>query len=512
MLSSIICMISCNSSDEEASRVPAAGEIYFTSAITRATAANFEDNDAISVFAFKNGTGFTADMYASNRKYIYANNQFVASDANNAIISPNDNTPLAYQAIYPYKLEAGSVFEFSVVADQSSGSNYTQSDLMTASTIATTEQIPNLRFGHRLSNIVVNLSFDIVPGGDVKVDFQNVMTVASADLTTGTFKGVGGMMAVRAASNGTSSFKAILPPQVIEGGADLISLHVGDKNILCKMNKKTEWKSGIQYIYDVHVDREDNVTFTALINPWEEDVEEPVIPSTGKKLKRFEMTGMEDDGSIYSIDFTYDNQGRMLSWTGINSSRPEEKDIEQFTYSGNTITQKMSYVDDNGTEAGEMFIFKLNSEGNAEKMQFISSSGENKIDIDFTYTNGYLIKSQSANSNPMNFSWEDGLLMSSYTGAPDMVKYYYSSESPSYKLPMSYIGFFSSAYDDGIDLSFVSFLNILGKNPAKLPTGPEGSQNYISYIADADNYVTKIIMHGIDEEGESTISITFTYY
>lgn len=58
------------------------------------------------------------------------------------------------------KSSIGSTFTYKVRKDQNVTNRYTQSDLMTAVTDATTELTPVLKFNHRLSNIVINLTFE----------------------------------------------------------------------------------------------------------------------------------------------------------------------------------------------------------------------------------------------------------------------------------------------------------------------------------------------------------------
>ena len=520
MLSFMSLMISCSSSEEETFRVPNEGEICFTSVITRATSTSFEDNDAISVFAFKNGTGFTTDMYAWNRKYVYANNQFVANDANNAIISPEDGTSLAYQAIYPYQLEAGSAFQFNVKTDQSSGNNYTLSDLMTASTAATTEQVPNLKFGHRLSNIVINVSFDIAPASEVKLDFQNVTTSAAVDLKTGTFKGTGEQTStVHSTSNGTNSFKAILPPQTIAQGISVVNILVGDKSYPFITNQKLEWKSGIQYTYQAHVNREGNVTFVAQIDPWGEEPEDPITPGSNKKIKTFHIQSVFEDAVILSVnqEFTYDAQGRLSTFTMPIHESPVTQTLMTFTYLNNVIIG--TWTNNLKTETYATITFTLNGDGNIERIQGQNTDSQ-EYSMVLSYIDGYLSDIGNNNQN-MHFTWsDDGLLLKVYVDEDHSSNFAYLTEKDEYKLPVGILFYVPDVCldvfinDIGTDMAMISaaYLNKLGKASSGLPFGIAGSVGSVSTTKDTDNHIQRITTQYAYEGGIANLIKDFTYY
>lgn len=266
-------VLSCSSSEDENIATVNKNAVSFTSSITRASSSAFDEGDAISVFAFKNASGFVSESYAANKKYVCGSSRrFVASDAQSAIVYPPDGSALSFHAVYPYTEFSGSSFIFEVENNQSLDGNYTQSDLMTAATVATTDLEPPLKFSHRLSNVVFNVSFDERPSGEVRVVCKNVTTSASVDMITGTFQGTGEQnRIVDTATNGTNSYKVIIPPQTISAGTEvaMITTATGE-TYTWKMPETTEWKSGIQYTYDLHIDKKGAVTFMFTITPWSE--------------------------------------------------------------------------------------------------------------------------------------------------------------------------------------------------------------------------------------------------
>lgn len=520
--SGLILLISaCAPSEEEGNRLPGENEVCFTSGIqaaSRATATAFEEGEDISVFAFKDASGFAAESYASNRRYIYNKGRFMASGTENAIVYPEDESPLAFQAIYPYQASAGASFSFEVKGDQSIDNNYTLSDLMSASTASTMDLIPHLAFSHRLSNIVLNLSFDEAPAGKVQVNFQNVTSTASVDMLTGTYEGIGEQAkTIRAASNGTHSYRAILPPQFIEAETELavITTEAG-ASYTWKMPKTTEWKSGIQYTYDLHIDKEGKVTFTAIIDPWGEP-EVPIIPGDGRRLKKM----VDDiDGEVVTIEFSYDAQGRISGYTmpvfdDESGASEEEMWVNRFSYEGNKIISKLGPTEN---EVYETVTYTLNSEGNIDRIT-VDNSAAGIVTAELSYDNGYLtsIVNQS-NHNQITFSWNNGILQS--LSNPSNYQLEYTSKE-TYRIPINLVMFsvtdmaeflFESQYTS----FFISaaFLNKLGKNSAALPSKVTLSTDIIEYQSqkDAEGYVTEYAAHfffGSQDGGKDVL--TFYY-
>lgn len=513
----LVCA-ACTSSEEETLRIPGESEVCFTSGIrasSRATSTTFEDGDAISVFAFKDASGFTAENYAANRKYIYNRGRFVASDADNAIVYPEDESPLAFQAIYPYQASAGASFTFEVKEDQSINNNYTLSDLMSASTATTMDLTPHLVFSHRLSNIVLNLSFDKAPAGNVRVSFQNVTSTVSADMLTGTFKGTGGQTkTIRTASNGTNSFRAVLPPQSIDAGTvvGVITTDAGD-SYTWELTKAIEWKSGIQYSYDLHVGEDGKVTFTAMIDPWGEP-EEPVNPGKSKRLKKM----VANDGvKPITIEFSYDAQGRMSGYT---MPLIDDEDVgtlqTRFTYDGNKIisTMKITY----SSEVTYTMTYTLNSEGNVAEIAIEDIQGPPSV-FDLSYENGYLTSIvDKTTQQKVIFLWKDGLLQNG-EGIEGTYQIEYTIKED-YRYPFNFLLLSVVDIADEAMMS-AAYLNKLGKSSAALPskitvsTSDYTDIDELQYKKDVEGYIIEATDHLTTsmngEVSEESTIVTFYY-
>ena len=253
-------------------------------ASSRATDNGFEKGDAISVFAIKKTTSNPSGVlqtknYADNAKFVYENGLFVAADVASVIEQPTDGASMFYKAVYPYSSKVGNEFSFAVKTDQSSGNNYTASDLMVAETVATTELKPELVFNHRLSNILLEVKYEEKPAGAEELYFNNVKVNASVNLTKNTFTSTGSTTNVKASPCGTNLYRVVLPPQSIAKGAGLITLKVGGKTYQYNAHEDYTWRSGMQYSYSATVKKNGTISFTAKINPWRtEPVIENVIP------------------------------------------------------------------------------------------------------------------------------------------------------------------------------------------------------------------------------------------
>lgn len=226
-----------------------------TASTSRSTASTFEAGDNITLFAFKSEQHLWSETnppHASNLKYGYNGTLFAAIE--NSINYPKD-TPLAFLAVYPYHASAAATYTFNVSADQNTGTNYSQSDLMTATTATTSEPIPNLAFNHRLASVVVNLTFEQMPSGTTQLDFSSVQSAVAVDLANSTFVGTGeSTTPVRAAAYGTNSYRAILPPQTLATGTNFIVIATeGGHSYSYQLPAEIVLKSGKQRTFDLTV-------------------------------------------------------------------------------------------------------------------------------------------------------------------------------------------------------------------------------------------------------------------
>lgn len=271
--------------------------IIFKAAInegTKATDYGFEYGDNISVVAVKKAASNTIGTispyggnYAENTKFTYNDGYFVSTES--PIYYPDDNMPLFFTAIYPYRSSISPNFTFKVNTDQT-GSGYTNSDLMTATTPATTEKTPELQFYHRLSSIIVNVHYNKAPSGKVEALFTNVTVSAEIDLNKRYFSASGSAKtSVTPASNGTNSYKVILPPQTIKAKTALLTLYINGSQLTWAIEDDIVLRSGSQLTFDLTVNTKNEITFTSLINPWNssEQIEDIIEPELLDNIEKY---------------------------------------------------------------------------------------------------------------------------------------------------------------------------------------------------------------------------------
>lgn len=248
------------------------------SAMTRASDTQFDAGDQIGVFAMRASEGDQKTViankgsnYADNVVYTYNAGKFTNEKG---IEIPGD-AKLFYTAVYPYTADAANSFSFEVKKDQAPSGAYTASDLCSASTGPTDAKEVNLKFDHRLSKVVINLTGDGWTSSNVSVIVKNVMTKANVNLNDMTFVGIGEKADIACASNGTLSYKFILPPQIIEQGEKFITVTMNGVDYSYGAESKLEFTSGKSYEYTFTLNKtpegKELVLFTGDINPWNVD-------------------------------------------------------------------------------------------------------------------------------------------------------------------------------------------------------------------------------------------------
>lgn len=246
------------------------GQVIFNAKIqniTRATDVQFETNDEISIFASQAG-GDTIGTYAYNLRYKF-DGSFFRSDY--ILTYPESGNDLQFYAIYPYGEYSVPYFTHTVNSDQRNHADYTASDLMTASAVGNRNEIVDLTFTHRMSKIVINISSGNMPAGEQMLTFKNIKQTASVNLNANTYYANDNTVGdVIAAPNGTNSFKALFPPQIVTGDSVIAVISIGGEEFRWFAESDMRFHSGIEYVYNLDIDEENNIAFVTQINPWEE--------------------------------------------------------------------------------------------------------------------------------------------------------------------------------------------------------------------------------------------------
>lgn len=230
---------------------------------SRATDVKFDNNDKIGVFAMVdngyNKPGSIEDNpYAANVPYVYNGSKFTAM--NEGIELKNNNDKFFYYAIYPYSSNLSNRFEFECRKDQSDYSNYTLSDLMVSYTdYSSNEKSIELKFVHILSKVVVNLEYSGIEVYDFTL--KDVLYKSNLDLYNGTITTINNKIAdIEMCSNGSKSFKAVVPAQTIKKGTTFatMSTNVGDFTVTASSDIKLSMGNLSNIYIRINTSRGDN--------------------------------------------------------------------------------------------------------------------------------------------------------------------------------------------------------------------------------------------------------------
>lgn len=249
--------------------------------LSRATETAFESGDKIVVYAVKDeGYGTSLQQsgnYASHVEYTYNGSRFV-NDKSGIVYS--ETTPVRYYAIYPsLGVSSAPQFVFNVETNQSSDDNYTLSDLCTSVSEISSNKVVDLVFSHRLSHVIVNLEGAALGSGNLTVKLNDVYVQCDVDINANTYAFKGSKKSIQMADNGTNSFKAIIVPQTIEAGSTFLTVTLDGKDYVLKAKTDLCFTSGKQMVFDLAITKDEIVSYTGSIVPWEEEtIVEQIIP------------------------------------------------------------------------------------------------------------------------------------------------------------------------------------------------------------------------------------------
>lgn len=204
--------------------------------VTRATAADFEGGDAVSLYAVQwNGDVQYPLQVGGN----YLNNERITFDGNQW----DSDRPLYWSdqacdfyAIYPYQANITSVERYPfVLAANQDGPGYEASDLLFAyaENKSRSEGPVALHFKHMMSKIKVNLvkgpQFEGDIPDDIVAHIYNTITSCTVNMTTGSVEkdAFGTRETITMHKLDNEHFEAVVVPQSIEKRTPLIELTMG---------------------------------------------------------------------------------------------------------------------------------------------------------------------------------------------------------------------------------------------------------------------------------------------
>ena len=249
--------------------------------LSRATETSFEVGDMISVFATNPTDGLELSPngnYADNFKYIYSGSEFVAASADleyeegnpymGGIVSDAyEHGSLAFYAVYPYQENASNVFTFTAKNDQSTKQNYMLSDLCTSYAPPTNEEIVDLEFFHRMSNVVVRFNSEIFAQYDITVKLDNVFLSAIMDMNECSCVATGARSSVVMGNENYNTFHAYVAPQKLGSDFNMVVMFGGVEYNL-KLASDLVLESGKQLVFEFNADGNNVVELNGHVQPW----------------------------------------------------------------------------------------------------------------------------------------------------------------------------------------------------------------------------------------------------
>lgn len=326
----------------------------------------------VGVFAT---SGASPILNGDNNEHTVASNGDLTTA--NAMHYPKGNdSKINIYAYAPYAdgVDLSGSYDFSVATDQSTTAGYLQSDLVYASkeNVAKTPTAVALAFDHKLSQLQVNIENEAganLSGSSVKI--VGTKTTASFTPATGIVGAASGsasdITAIANLGTGLQAY-AIIIPQTIAAGTELVKIEVGGETYSAKLEQDVTFEGGKAYRFTVKL---------------EEDL-------VGLKLGSTSINGW---GS--PID--------------LGTSNLEEENAENNVSEGdNNTTEDPTPDPEPGTEPDQDRIYakfgtpEINGSYNSETNVYTWTSYENNQMLCFSFENGEL-----ANYNTFNFTFSE---------------------------------------------------------------------------------------------------------
>lgn len=247
---------------------------------TRALEAVFENDDKVGLFVANYNQGIPTSLLASGN---YADNiRFRYNSSNNTwtpqtpIYWPDETTHADLYLYYPYAENLNSVsdFPFTVNADQSTHTNFTNSDFMwgKAPNVAPTKEVTTVSLKHLMSRIKITLKPGLgftqasLAEATIGVKVNNIICGSNINITNGTLSAIGEKISITP-NYENGNYLAVLPPQTVAEG-NLISVTVNGR--VFNLKSAFTFVGGKSHLFTVTLNKTSNGV-NVTINPWEED-------------------------------------------------------------------------------------------------------------------------------------------------------------------------------------------------------------------------------------------------
>ncbi len=290
---------------------------------TRADDSGFADGDVIGVYAVdfsggQPGTLTVSGNNADNVAFTFDEGSY-RWNSSSAILFSDDKTPMDLYGYYPYSKSVDNVeaYPISVEYNQSGDSKvrnmtaYEASDFLWAKSAGLTASNPStiLYFKHVLASVRVTLlegdgfAENEWNGLDKSVLVCSTSRDATVNLTNGEVKATGAKDSRSiVAKNERGDFRAIVIPQTVNAGADLLNITVGESAYKFKREAAMTFLATKQHIFTIKVNKNtatgdlDFVLEDEAVTPWESD-----LSSHNGVAKEYLIVKVSQPGTLSSV-------------------------------------------------------------------------------------------------------------------------------------------------------------------------------------------------------------------
>lgn len=287
-----VMLTACSSENEEAKETGNSPLRLSTQNITGLTRAGqsvqltaFDNNESVSIFLVESVSG-TATLSGENitsytQPLAYTTGASGALNPPTAQYWPQDGNGLFVYGVYPASaVTTSTAFDatgvsFSVAADQSTITGYKASDLMTGApaTNPVVRTVPTptiaLTFTHLLTKIDVNLTAGagFTDVSSAVVTILNTKPSTTFNVQNTTVGAASGTATAITAGTGTAT-SAIIVPQTVTNGNNLIQVAIGGGNYYYKLTADVTFAAQTKYTYNLTVNKAGLVLTATTITPW----------------------------------------------------------------------------------------------------------------------------------------------------------------------------------------------------------------------------------------------------
>ena len=283
-----VMLTACSSENEEAKVTDSSPLRLSTQNITGLTRAGqsvqlaaFDNNESVSIFLVESVSG-TATLSGENitsytQPLAYTTGASGALNPPTPQYWPQDGNGLFVYGVYPVGSATAynaTGVSFTVAADQSADADYMASDLMTGAAsnpVARTTSAVPMTFTHLLTKIDVNLITGTgFTDGDLNsavVSILGTLPTTTFDVQSTTVGGASGTATDITAGTGTAT-SAIIVPQTVTNGNNLIQVAIGGGNYYYKLTADVTFAAQTKYTYNLTVNKAGLVLTATTITPW----------------------------------------------------------------------------------------------------------------------------------------------------------------------------------------------------------------------------------------------------